>query len=76
MIPTTKTELQSFIALCNAFRQFVPNFALIAYVLRARLRKTQKKELGQLDEEEITALRNLEEKCIFPPIFALPRKEG
>lgn len=58
--PTTQVELRYFIATCIVFRRFVPNAAGFVVPLAARLRKEQSKDLGQLDDEELTALRSLQ----------------
>lgn len=75
-IPTTQTKLHSIIGLCDVFNWCVPSFASIVSPSTGRLRWLQEKELGQLDEEELTALRTLQEKLISPPALALPGNEG
>lgn len=52
----TPTERDLFIYLCNVFLSFFPSVALVASPLTVCLRKTQEKELGKLDEEELTTV--------------------
>lgn len=62
--------------LCNIFPWFVSNFAQIASPLIEGLRKSQIKEIEQLNEEDLTAFLTLQKKLISSPVLALPKKEG
>lgn len=55
-LPRTKTELRSFTRLCNVFHRLVSKFVDIVPLLTAILRKSQTKELGKINEEELTTL--------------------
>jgi RNase H-like domain found in reverse transcriptase/Reverse transcriptase (RNA-dependent DNA polymerase) len=74
--PTTKTELRSFLGLCNVYRRFVPSFAKVASPLNALLRKGERPELGILTDEQVSAFNALREKLTHPPVLTLPKKEG
>lgn len=75
-VPTTVTELRSFLELSNMLRRFVPNFAGIVSPLFKWFKKNQDKELGTLNEEELNAFGNLKEKLISPPVLTLPKREN
>lgn len=53
--PTTVTELQSFLGICNEFRRIFLIFAIIASPLSVRVKKAQAKELGALKEYKFQA---------------------
>ncbi|CDF33203.1 unnamed protein product [Chondrus crispus] len=72
-IPTTQTELRSFLGLCNVYRRFVPNYAHKAAPLNQLLKKGQPAKLEPFDETEIKAFDTLREAVISPPILALPK---
>ena len=73
-IPTTQTELRSFIGMCNVYRRFVPNFARIAAPLNKRLKKGEPTQLGPLSEEELESYETLKTNLVTAPILALPRE--
>lgn len=73
-VSTTQAKLGFFIGSCNVFRNFVQNFADITPQLTARLCTWQATEYGHWSEEELIALRSLQQKLISPPISALTRK--
>lgn len=75
-VPTTDTELRSFLRLCNVFRWLVPGFARIASHLSKRVKTTQDKNLGPLNDQKLNALENFEEMLISLQILTLSKWEG
>ena len=73
--PTTQTELRSFLGLCNIYRRFVPNFARIAALLKAFLRKEGTTELPSFNEEQLAAFEPLKKALLASPILRLPRTD-
>ena len=74
-MPTTQTELRSFLGLCNVYRRFVPNFARAAAPLNDLLKKGQAFELPPLDEKQRKAFDSLKQALIEPPILRLPQSD-
>ena len=72
-VPTTQTELRSFLGMCNVYRRFVRNYTDIAAPLNARLRKGQPVQLEPFGEIEMEAFDTLKEAICSPPILALPK---
>lgn len=75
-VTTTVTERRSFLGLISVFRRFVSNFARIASAISERLKKTEDKELGPFNEEELDPLETVKEKLILPAVFTLPKRNG
>jgi RNase H-like domain found in reverse transcriptase/Reverse transcriptase (RNA-dependent DNA polymerase)/Integrase zinc binding domain/Integrase core domain/Chromo (CHRromatin Organisation MOdifier) domain/Retroviral aspartyl protease len=75
-LPTTQTELKSFLGLCNVYRRFVPRFAAVASPLTALLRKDVPFHLPLLSDEQVAAFNRLRDALLSPPILALPRANG
>jgi RNase H-like domain found in reverse transcriptase len=73
---TTKTELRSFLCLCNVYRRFLKDFAKISAPLNILLRKGETPQLGLLSPEQVFAFDTLRVSLLHPPILALPRIEG
>ena len=74
-MPTTQTELRSFLGLCNVYRRFVPNFARAAAPLNDLLKKGQAFELPPLDEKQRKAFDSLKQALIEPTILRLPQSD-
>ena len=72
-IPTTQTELRSFLGLCNVYRRFVPNYAHVAAPLNKLLKKGQPIQLEPFGEAELREFEALREAVNTPPILALPK---
>ena len=72
-IPTTQTELRSFLGLCNVYRRFVRNYTDIAAPLNRLLRKGQPVKLEPFGEPETQAFKTLIAAVTSPPILALPK---
>lgn len=73
---TNITGLRSFLVLCNVFRNFVPNFAYIAGPLNRKFRNNQLTHFEKPAENEILALKSLQQNLTTPPVLALPRSTG
>lgn len=73
--PTTVSELQSFLSLCNVFCRLVPCFKRLAFPLKEKLRKGELLQL-ELDTNKRKAVEALKDKLIAPTIVALPRLNG
>lgn len=76
MMPTTRTEMRSFLGLCNVFRRFVPNFTHIAAPLNWRLEKDEPVRIMIINEAENRAFEDPKGSLVAPPIPALPRRSG
>lgn len=72
-VPTTVTELRSFLGLSNVFRHLVLILAGISSPLSKWLRKTRDKELRPLNNEELKVFETLKEKLILSAVLALPK---
>lgn len=75
-VPTTVTELKSFLGLRNVFRRFVPSFERIVSSLSKRLSMTQVKVLGRVSKHKIEALEKLKEQLTSWPVLTLPKSNG
>jgi len=74
--PQTRTELRSFLGMCNVYRRFVPHFAKKASPLTELLKKGQPSEYDDFTEEQAEAFDALRQALINPPILALPRQDA
>ena len=54
--PTTKSELRSFLGLCNVYKRFIENFAVLAHPLNQLLRKNSP-DTFELNDEQLKAFR-------------------
>ncbi len=73
-VPTTQTELRSFLGLCNVYRRFIPNFARIAAPLTELLKKEHGPSVPQLSEGQLAAFGLLKKALVSPPVLRLPRQ--
>ncbi len=69
--PTSKTELRSFLGLCNVYRRFIKDFTKTAHPLNQLLKKNSPDKF-QLDEEQVESFRQLVDAVCSPPVLALP----
>lgn len=74
--PTNLTELRLFLALCNVFRKFVPNFARLAAPLNEKLQKDLPPTFGPLNDKETKSMNAPMEALILPSVLALPKFNG
>jgi RNase H-like domain found in reverse transcriptase/Reverse transcriptase (RNA-dependent DNA polymerase)/Integrase zinc binding domain len=74
-IPVNRTELRSFLGLCNVYRRFVPNFARRAASLTKLLRGKVPDRL-ELDQEAVDSFEDLKSCLCAPPVLSLPRAQG
>ena len=75
--PTTLRQLQSFLGLCNFFRNFIPNFAMIAGPLYDLTKPTQSKwKLGSMPALAIQAFHKLRLAIGNLPKLAFPASTG
>jgi hypothetical protein len=70
-----RTELRSFLGLCNVYRRFVPNFARRAASLTKLLRGKVPDRL-ELDQEAVDSFEDLKSCLCAPPVLSLPRAQG
>jgi hypothetical protein len=75
LLPSSRSELRSFLGLCGVYRRFVPHYAKISAPLTKMLRGDLP-EPYVLDESQRTAFAALKERVCSPPVLALPRLKG
>lgn len=76
IVPTAQSKLRLAFGLCNVFSRVLPNFAHIASPLTVTLRKSQAKELEQLNEECLNDLRTLKENVSLYQYRLYSRKKN
>ena len=74
--PRTKTELRSFLGVCNVYRRFVPKFAKVASPLSDMLKKGTPDPFSELDSSQLTAFNTLIKSVTEAPVLALPVSTG
>jgi len=72
--PTTRTQVRSFVGMCNVFRRFVPNFARMAAPLTDLMGSTAPVLVPPATPLQQQALDLLKEALTTPPVLALPRR--
>ena len=70
--PKTKKELRSFLGVCNVYRRFVKNYAMIAAPLTDLLEDRSPDLLNELDTSEMKAFHVLIKAITKPIVLALP----
>ena len=71
--PTTRTELRSFLGLCNVYRRFIRDFTHLAHPLN-RLLKKGSPDKFELDDEQMKSFREFVKIVCSPPVLALPQR--
>ena len=74
--PTTKTQLKSFLGMCNVYRRFVEDFAERAKPLNATTRADVPPDLPKPTDAAFAAFDDLRQALLAPPILALPKAKG
>ena len=72
--PKNKTQVRSFLGMCNVYRRFIRDFTRIAHPLNQKVRKDAPQEWDALNEEETKAFNTLRRALLTAPILALPRE--
>ena len=72
-VPTSVTEVRSFIGLASYYRRFVKDFSRIAEPLNALMQKDRRFEWSQ---EAQDSFEELKAALTSPPILAMPQDEG
>jgi len=70
--PKNKTQLRSFLGLCNVYRRFIDDFTGLAHPLNKLLKKGTP-DTFTLDAEQRDAFNALINRVCSPPVLALPR---
>jgi len=71
--PTTKTQLKSFLGMCNVHRRFVKDFAKRAKPLNALTRAEIPPDLPPPTDVTIAAFEDLRNALLCPLVLALPK---
>jgi hypothetical protein len=71
--PSTRTELRSFLGMCNVYRRFLPVFARISSPLTDMLKKGEPDTFVELTNARQEAFSTLKQKLVKPPKLTLPR---
>ena len=72
LLPTNKSELRSFLALCNVYRRFVHKYSTVAGPLNA-LRQKNQPDKFTLNETQLEAFKDPIGTILSPPALALPK---
>jgi len=73
-LPTTRTQVRSFVGMCNVFRRFVPSFARMAAPLTDIMGSTAPVLVPPATPLQQQAFDRLKEAHTTPPVIALPRR--
>ncbi len=73
--PTTRTQMRSFLGMCNVYRRFVPNFTGVAAPLTRYTSKNGATDLPPPSDEELKSFELLKEALTSPPVLRLPDPE-
>jgi transposase InsO family protein len=73
--PRTRTELRSFLGMCNVYRKFVPQFAKLAAPLTELLKKGQPDTFDHLTDAQVQAFDSLRASLMNPIILGLPVRD-
>jgi len=71
--PTTKTQMKSFLGMCNVYRRFVKDFSKRAKPLNALTRAKIPPDLSPPTDVAIAAFEDLRNALLCPPVLALPK---
>jgi len=69
--PTTRTQVRSFIGMCNVFRRFLPNFSRVATPLTDIMGSTGPVTVAPPTPEQLFAFEELKRRLTQPPVLAL-----
>jgi len=72
--PTIRTQIWSFVRMCNVFRRFVPSFARMAAPLTDLMRSTAPNSVSPATSLQQRAFDRLKEALTTPPGLTLPRR--
>lgn len=72
--PTTKSELRSFLGLCNIYQRFILDFTGISHPLNQFLHKGTPEKF-KLSDGQLKSFSTLIQKVCSPQIFALPKPD-
>ena len=72
--PKNKTQVRSFLGMCNVYRRFIRDFTRIAHPLNQKIRKDAPQEWDALSGAETKAFETLRRALLTAPILALPRE--
>jgi len=73
-LSTTRTQVRSFVGMCNVFRRFVPNFAWMAAPLTGLMGSTAPVLVPTATPLQQQAFDRLKVALTTPPVLALPRR--
>jgi len=71
--PTIKTQLKSFLGMCNVYRRFVKDFAKREKALNALTRADIPPDLPPPTDVAIAAFEDLRNALLCPPVLAVPK---
>lgn len=71
--PTSKTQLKSFLGMCNVYRRFVKDFAKRARPLNAMTKAEVPPDLPKPTDSALAAFEDLRHALLTPPVLALPQ---
>ena len=74
--PAAKTQLKSFLGMCNVCRRFVKDFAKQAKPLNAMTRAEVPPDLPKPTDAALAAVDDLRKALLGPPILVLPKAKG
>ena len=70
-MPSTKTELRSFLGLCQFYAKFIDHYSDICGPLTNQLKRVVKEPL-KWSQEQILSFQNLKDSLSRSPILKLP----